>query len=112
MIWAPCTNCFREFTLLPSRVTSLPVKSLPRRLGRKSWETSSLRHMAGLPRIGECLIFIYEDKREGLWPFRLGRTEGNEALIASPRSLPPFSLEGMDEEDLLNIMQGKGQTTS
>ena len=69
------------------------------------------------PRIGECLIFIYEDKREGLWPFRLGRTEGNEALIASPliasaRSLPPFSLEGMDEEDLLNIMQGKGQTTS
>ena len=27
------------------------------------------------PRIGETLIFIFEDKKEGFWPFRLGHTE-------------------------------------
>ncbi len=64
------------------------------------------------PRIGESLIFIFEDKREGLWPFRLGRTEGNKMLTASPRSMSSFSVEGVSEGDLLNIIQGKSQTTS
>ena len=64
------------------------------------------------PRIGETVVFIFEDKREGFWPFRLGRTEGDKMLIASPRSMPSFSLEGITEEDLLNIVQGKGQTNS
>ena len=64
------------------------------------------------PRIGESLIFIYEDRREGLWPFRLRRTKGNEALIGSPRSMPHFSLDGVSSEDLLNIMaRGRQQTT-
>ena len=63
------------------------------------------------PRIGEALVFIYEDKREGLWPLRLGRTEGNKVLIASPRSLSNFSLDGMSNEDLLGVMQAKDQAT-
>ena len=64
------------------------------------------------PRIGESLIFIYEDKKEGLWPIRFGRSENNKVLIASSHRFPSLSVGGLNEGDLLEAMTGKRQTTS
>ena len=39
------------------------------------------------PRIGEALIFICEDKNDGLFSFRLGRTETNGVLVSASRDI-------------------------
>lgn len=51
------------------------------------------------PRIGESVIFIYEDRREGFLPLRMGRSEGDKVLVSGPHALP-FSLQPVSEEEL------------
>ena len=117
-VYKEAVRDFGSLRQLLSRIYFAPVKSdlasdaIPAPALRMEVMNSLIPATHGrTPRIGESLIFIYEDKREGLWPIRMGRTEGNKALIASPHNLPHFSLDGMSNEELLGVMQRKGETT-
>ena len=117
-VYKEAVGDFGSLRQLLSRIYFAPVKSdlasdaIPSPALRMEVVNSLIPATHGrTPRIGESFIFIYEDKREGLWPIRMGRTEGNKGLIASPHNLPHFSLDGMSKEDLLGVMQRKGETT-
>ena len=108
---------FGRLSQLVSKVYFVPTKT---DLKSRKWfpilmRTSALENLspstAGLrPDIGQCLIFIYEDKLGGFLSLRIGRSENNKITLASSY-LPPavslsidelvreFSLTGIEERD-------------
>ena len=45
------------------------------------------------PGIGQCIIFVFEDKQRGFLSLRFGRGENNHVLIAASQPLPSLNLQ-------------------
>ena len=57
------------------------------------------------PRIGTCVVFVFEDVVDGFVCLRMGRTETNKIAIAAPRAMY-FSVAGVDGME--NVTDNKG----
>ena len=89
---------FDSLHQLLSRVYFVPAKTdlgsdqgLSPFIKADAWKGLKPSEHGRTPSIGECLIFVCEDKIEGFLSFRFGRTEGNSVLISAslgPRRLP------------------------
>ena len=89
---------FNSLHQLLSRVKFAPAKTdfgsdqgLSPFIKGDAWKGLKPSEHGRTPSIGECLIFVCEDKIEGFLSFRFGRTEGNSILMGAslgPRRLP------------------------
>ena len=109
----------RDFGLLEqliSRVHFAPIKTnfASGRGAGPLMRTAILRELTPTahserPRIGNCIVFIYEDEVDGFVCIRMGRTATNKITLAVPRPMY-FSVMGVDGME--NIKDDEGVRTA